>query len=219
MQQSVTQSEGAGYEFWLFPNLLSDQVDLVGAFKPLYSLGKPADGKSHLGTRIGGFVGVAFMLYVFYVYTPDEQAIGKGFENANDSILGMFEGGPKKSIGPGSEYVQPKFGSDRNMDIDKIRQNILLEKQRKREEAQRRKADGLPEEEPQIVIPSLSEVYEEEANEAEEEAAASATDGGGAEQAGAAGQAGAQGEATAPEGVRAGGDAEATADGTVNTDL
>lgn len=158
----------AGYEFWLFPNLLSDQVDLLGAFKPLYSFEKPADGKSHLGTRIGGFFGVACMLYVFYFHSPDEKAINSGMDATQD-ILGMLKKGPQASIGPG-DYVQPKFGSDRTMDIDKIRQNILLEKQRKREEAQRRKAEGLAEEEPEVIIPSLSEVYEEEAQEAAAEA-------------------------------------------------
>ena len=95
---TLTGSCFAGYEFWLFPNLLSDQVDLIGAFVPLLSFEKPADGKSHLGTRVGGFLGVSFMLYVFYVYTPDESSLS--FQKTNESILDMFNTANKPGIGP-----------------------------------------------------------------------------------------------------------------------
>lgn len=128
---------GAGYEFWLFPNLLSDQVDILGAFVPLLTFQKPEDGKSHLGTRIGGFLGVGFMMYVFYVYTPDESTLT--FERANESILDMFNNQQKPGLGPGAGYVPPKFGNDRNIDVEKIRQAQLNEKQRLKEEAAKRR--------------------------------------------------------------------------------
>jgi hypothetical protein len=157
----------AGYEFWLFPNLLSDQVDLLGAFIPFVSFQKPADGKSHLGTRIGGFVGVSCMMYMFYVYTPDESTMS--FERANESILDMFSNANKPGIGPGVGYVAPKFGNDRNIDVDKIRQQILLEKQRKKEEAMRKKAQGIEVEEPELIVPSFPEVMGDDNEESEVE--------------------------------------------------
>lgn len=151
----------AGYEFWLFPNLLSDQVDLIGAFVPLLSFEKPADGKSHIGTRVGGFLGVSFMLYAFYAYTPDEGTMT--FQKTNESILDMFNNANKPGIGPGTGYVPPKFGNDRNVDIEKIQQARLLEIQRRKEEAARKRAAGERGDEPQEpVVPSFPELFEDD---------------------------------------------------------
>lgn len=111
---------------------------------PLLTFQKPEDGKSHLGTRIGGFLGVGFMMYVFYVYTPDESTLT--FERANESILDMFNNQQKPGLGPGTGYVPPKFGNDRNIDVEKIRQAQLNERQRQKEEAAKRRkaaAEGL----------------------------------------------------------------------------
>jgi hypothetical protein len=80
----------AGNEFWLFPNLLSDQVDILGAFVPVISFTKPEDGKAHWGTRIGGVFGSAAMIYMLYVYSPDEKTIIKDVKGMGDSILDMF---------------------------------------------------------------------------------------------------------------------------------
>lgn len=46
------------------------------------------------------------------------------------------------SLGAGTGYVPPKFGSDRNIDPEQIRQRQFLEIQRQREERQRAKAAG-----------------------------------------------------------------------------
>lgn len=130
---------GAGYEFWLFPNMLSDQVDVVGAFKPLLSFGKPEDGQSHLGTRIGGLLGTGLLIWMMYAYSPDERTIKNNLKQANENILDMFHSGTTKSIGDGTGYQPPKFGSDRNIDVGSIRQHIMNEKIRKREEATKAK--------------------------------------------------------------------------------
>ena len=133
----------AGYEFWLFPNMLSDQVDIVGAFKPLLSFGKPEDGQSHWGTRIGGLVGTGLMIYMMYAYSPDERTIKNNLKAANENILDMFHsGGPAKSIGDGTGYQAPKFGAERNIDVGSIRQHMMNEKIRKRQEAAKAKAQG-----------------------------------------------------------------------------
>jgi hypothetical protein len=129
----------AGYEFWLFPNMLSDEVDILGAFKPLLSLKKPEDGQSHWGTRIGGLVGTALMVYMLYAYSPDERTIKRNLKAANENILDMFHSGTTQSIGDGTGYQPPKFGADRNIDVGSIRQHIMNEKLRKREEAARAK--------------------------------------------------------------------------------
>lgn len=122
--------------------MLSDQVDVVGAFKPLLSFGKPEDGQSHWGTRIGGMVGTGMMIYMLYAYSPDERTIKNNLKQANDNILDMFHsGGPAKSIGDGTGYQPPKFGSDRNIDVGSIRQHLMNEKLRKREEAAKAKKD------------------------------------------------------------------------------
>ena len=201
----------AGYEFWLFPNLLSDQVDLIGAFIPLQSFGKPEDGKSHLGTRIGGFLGVSFMIYAFYVYSPDESTLS--LKKTNESILDMFNNVQKPGLGPGTGYGPPQFGNDRNVDVEKIRQARLLEIQRRKEEAQKRRAQGLasdaePEEAP--AIPSLDEVLssdEEEANAGAAAAAAAAQ-----EDVAGAGAADAQAHAPVPPAQAEGGSADAAAE-------
>jgi hypothetical protein len=135
-------------------------VDLVGAFVPLMSFEKPADGKSHLGTRIGGFIGVGFMMYMFYVYTPDESTM-KSFEKANESILDMMNNVHRPGLGPGTGYVPPKFGSDRNIDPDQIRQMRFAEKQRLREEAQKRKAAaeaGQPLNDTELEAPTIPDI-------------------------------------------------------------
>jgi hypothetical protein len=138
----------AGYEFWLFPNLLSDQVDIVGAFKPLHSFEKPKDGQSHIGTRIGGLVGTVLMVYMMYVYSPDEKTIARNLAQANDSILDMFHSTAKQSIGDGTGYQPPKFGSERTMDVGSIRQHMMNEKIRKRQEKKKAKKDGVEESKP-----------------------------------------------------------------------
>ena len=166
----------AGYEWWLFPNLLSDQVDLIGAFIPLYSCKKPEPGKSHLGTRIGGFVAVSFMMYAFYYYTPDESAIGKPKGNDWDDV---WKRGPQQSLGTGA-YQPPKFGTDRNVDVEKIRQARLVKLQAKREEMLRKKAAGeqaaqeAESEEP--VIPSFPEIFGDEDDDSDSNSTASPGD-------------------------------------------
>ena len=214
-QLLASSAVAAGYEFWLFPNLLSDQVDLIGAFVPFVSFEKPADGKSHLGTRIGGFLGVSFMLYVFYVYTPEDPS----FQKTNESILDMFSNANKPGIGPGAGYVPPKFGNDRNVDIEKIQQARLLEIQRRKEEAQKKRAAGeAGDAQDEPVVPSFPELFDDE-DEGESEggsdnaaggehamggapAAAPSSDGGsaggaGTQAAGAGGAAGSAGSAEA----------------------
>ena len=52
----------------------------------------------------------------------------------------MFHsGGPAKSIGDGTGYQAPKFGAERNIDVGSIRQHMMNEKIRKREEAAKAK--------------------------------------------------------------------------------
>lgn len=123
--------------------MLSDQVDIVGAFKPLLSFGKPEDGQSHLGTRIGGLVGTGLMIYMMYAYSPDERTIKHNLKQANENILDMFHSGTTKSIGDGTGYQPPKFGSDRHIDVGSIRQHIMNEKIRKRQEAAQAKKQGV----------------------------------------------------------------------------
>jgi hypothetical protein len=157
----------------------------VGAFVPLMSFAKPEDGKSHLGTRIGGFIGVGFMMYMFYMYTPDESTM-KSFEKANESILDMMHNVNRPGLGPGTGYVPPKFGSDRNIDPDQIRQMRFAEKQRLKEEAQKRKAAAeaghpLNDTEPEgPTIPDIPEEDDDEEDSAraapEEEAAGKASE-------------------------------------------
>jgi hypothetical protein len=134
----------AGYEFWLFPNMLSDQVDVVGAFKPALSFQKPADGQSHMATRVTGVLAGGVMIYMLYVYTPDEKTLKANLQKANTSILDMIHSVNTPSIGAGDSgnyQPPPQFGADRTIDIDKIRQRIFQEKIKQREEKARQKAE------------------------------------------------------------------------------
>lgn len=133
----------AGYEFWLFPNLLSDQVDILGAFKPTMSFAKPADGKSHLGTRVGGVFSTALLFYMMYVYSPDEKTIKANLQKAENSILDMVQQVNNPSLGTGSSYEQnTQYGTDRNLDPEKIRRHLMNEKLKKKQEREKAKKRG-----------------------------------------------------------------------------
>eukprot|EP00892_Ulva_mutabilis_P003469 jgi/Ulvmu1/1494/UM011_0224.1 len=133
----------SGYEFWLFPNLLSDQVDILGAFKPTMSFGKPADGQSHLGTRVGGVVSTVLLFYMMYVYSPDEKTIKANLQKAESSILDMVQQVNNPSLGTGSSYEQQsQYGTDRNLDPEKIRRHMMNEKLRKKQERESAKKRG-----------------------------------------------------------------------------
>ena len=59
--------------------------------------------------------------------------------------------------------MPPKFGNDRNVDIEKIQQARLLEIQRRKEEAARNRAAGVKGDAPQEpVVPSFPELFDEE---------------------------------------------------------
>jgi hypothetical protein len=46
-------------------------------------------------------------------------------------------------LGAGTGYVPPKFGVDRNIDPEQIRQRMFLEKQREREEREKARTAGV----------------------------------------------------------------------------
>lgn len=110
------------------------------------SFGKPEDGQSHLGTRVGGVISTALLFYMMYVYSPDEKTIKANLQKAESSILDMVQQVNNPSLGTGSNYEQQsQYGTDRNLDPEKIRRHRMNEKLRKkqeRESAKKRPAKG-----------------------------------------------------------------------------
>lgn len=131
----------SGYEFWLFPNLISDQVDFLGAFMPAVSFGKPADGRSHWASRLACMIGCSLLLYVLFMYSPHEKGLAMDVRKAHDSILDMFNLAANPSIASGIEggsqqfQPPPMFGNDRTIDPEKIRQRMFQDRHTRVERA------------------------------------------------------------------------------------
>jgi len=115
-------------------------VDILGAFKPTMSFSKPADGQSHLGTRVGGVISTVLLFYMMYVYSPDEKTIKANLQKAESSILDMVQQVNNPSLGTGEQ--QSQYGTDRNLDPEKIRRHMMNEKLRKRQEREDAKKRG-----------------------------------------------------------------------------
>lgn len=110
------------------------------------SFAKPADGKSHLGTRVGGVISTGLLFYMMYVYSPDEKTIKANLQKAENSILDMVQQVNNPSLGTGSSYEQSsQYGTDRNLDPEKIRRHLMNEKLKKKQEREKAKRRGTAE--------------------------------------------------------------------------
>ena len=80
-----------GQSFWIFPNLLSDEVPFSEALLPRLSLQRNEDDKSSLlkrGTTVG------FMILVSYFLSehgPDKSAVKMFTFKAHDQVLSMLQ--------------------------------------------------------------------------------------------------------------------------------
>lgn len=122
------------------------------------SFAKPADGKSHLGTRVGGVLSTGLLFYMMYVYSPDEKTIKANLQKAENSILDMVQQVNNPSLGTGSSYEQSsQYGTDRNLDPEKIRRHLMNEKLKKKQEREQAKRRGHKESEPGSAANSTEE--------------------------------------------------------------
>lgn len=77
-----------GTAFWIFPNMLADDVPITAAFKPLYSYDPPEEGKgTHWALRVGALAVVACICSVLYTVAPDKTEVASGAKQAHDALL------------------------------------------------------------------------------------------------------------------------------------
>ena len=111
---------------------MSDQVDFLEAFMPFFTCEKPADGKSHLASRVASFFGASVFLYVLYMYSPDEKGLASEVQKAHDSILDLLNLNPNgPSITSGEEKLRPPPQFEQ-MDAEKVRERLSQERRQKR---------------------------------------------------------------------------------------
>ncbi|KAG2446737.1 hypothetical protein HYH02_008298 [Chlamydomonas schloesseri] len=81
-----------GHSFWLFPNLMSDEVGVLDAFSPVMSYERPKKGsRSQLAARLLSLVLAAGVVYVLYTHSPDAESLKAGAKEAHDSILDYLD--------------------------------------------------------------------------------------------------------------------------------
>ncbi|GFR49441.1 hypothetical protein Agub_g11499, partial [Astrephomene gubernaculifera] len=81
-----------GHSFWLFPNLMSDQVGVLDAFSPALSYERPKKGsRTQLLSRLAALLLVGGVVYMLYQHTPDAEALKASAKEAHDSILDYLD--------------------------------------------------------------------------------------------------------------------------------
>jgi len=111
---------------------VSDQVDFLEAFLPVYTFARPKDGKSHLASRAAAACAAATLVYVLYRYSPDEAGLAEGAQKAHDSILDLLNLNPNgPSITSGEEKLKPPPQFEK-MDAEQIREHLKQERRQKR---------------------------------------------------------------------------------------
>lgn len=80
-----------GRHFWLFPNMMSEEVGVFEAFKPVVSLEKPDASKYQVLSRIATLVLSAGLVYMLYTHSPDQATMKAGAKKAHDSVLEFLD--------------------------------------------------------------------------------------------------------------------------------
>mmetsp|Transcript_28438 Transcript_28438/g.62577 ORF Transcript_28438/g.62577 Transcript_28438/m.62577 type:complete len:308 (+) Transcript_28438:149-1072(+) len=81
----------SGYSFWLFPNMMSDEVSVLDAFKPIISFEAPGRGKSAWKQRLatGAILGV--VMYMLYTHSPDVDLLKEEARKAHESLVDYLD--------------------------------------------------------------------------------------------------------------------------------
>lgn len=81
-----------GHSFWLFPNLMSDEVSVFDAFSPVVSYERPKKGsRTQIAARLLTLALAGGVLYVLYTHTPDAEKLAASAKEAHDSILDYLD--------------------------------------------------------------------------------------------------------------------------------
>lgn len=78
-----------GKHFWLLPNVMSDELPVVEAFKPLYTMDKDAK-KPDLLSRVVALVGAGLVFWALYRTGPDGSSVRQATQRAHDDLLEFF---------------------------------------------------------------------------------------------------------------------------------
>lgn len=78
-----------GVHFWLLPNVMSDELPVVEAFKPLYSLDKDAK-KPDILSRLVALGGAGMVFWALYRTGPDGASVRQATQRAHDDLLEFF---------------------------------------------------------------------------------------------------------------------------------
>lgn len=79
-----------GRSFWLFPNIMSDQVGLTEAFWPIISYETPTEGGTKPVVRAAAALLLAATTYAVYSYSPDIH-LREQVNKAHDSLLNFVD--------------------------------------------------------------------------------------------------------------------------------
>ncbi|PNH11496.1 Translocation protein SEC62 [Tetrabaena socialis] len=87
----------SGHSFWLFPNLMSDEVSVFDAFAPVMSYDKPKKGsRTQIAARVLTLALAAGTVYMLYQNTPDAEQLAATAKEAHDSILDYLPPMPRR---------------------------------------------------------------------------------------------------------------------------
>lgn len=76
-----------GYSIWIFPNMMSDTVGVLDAFKPLITVEAPSEGKSQWKQRLGAGIVICGVVYVLATNSPDVDVLKEELNAAHDSFF------------------------------------------------------------------------------------------------------------------------------------
>ncbi|GLC33605.1 hypothetical protein PLESTB_000094600 [Pleodorina starrii] len=81
-----------GHSFWLFPNMMSDEVGVLDAFSPVLSYERPKKGsRTQIAARLLTLLLVSGTVYMLYQHTPDADKLAASAKEAHDSILDYLD--------------------------------------------------------------------------------------------------------------------------------
>lgn len=77
-----------GQSFWLFPNLLSDDVGVIEAFIPMLSFTtRGKDKPSQLAARLAAGLSFGVFIYALWAVTPDEDVLEENLGKYHDLLM------------------------------------------------------------------------------------------------------------------------------------
>jgi translocation protein SEC62 len=110
-----------GVDFWIFPNLFSDNLGPIESFFPLYQFEKRGDDMKMVGVRILSAISLVFLVYLFSKEPENLEGLSSF---TNDSMNDLFNWGNDRFV---LGRIEDKSGVNGTAKRKKTPQQIFME--------------------------------------------------------------------------------------------